>query len=86
MAALLSSIWILSYFLPLSFISPNIPDHFVVVVDQLCLALCDPMDCSMPGFPVLYHLLELGDAIQLSQVLSSPSPPAYNLSQHQGLF
>ena len=48
----------------------------------------------MPGFPVLYPLLELaqthvhlvGDAIQPSHPLLSPSPPAFNLSQHQGLF
>ena len=53
-----------------------------------------PMDCSTLGFPVLHHLLELdqthvhwvGDAIQPSHPLSSPSPPAFNLSQHQGLF
>ena len=52
------------------------------------------MDCSMPGFPVLNHLLKfaqihvhwVGDAIQPSHPLSSPSPPAFNLSQHQGLF
>ena len=52
------------------------------------------MDCSMPGFPVHYHLLELaqthvqrvGDAIRLSHALSFPSPPVLNLSQHQGLF
>ena len=52
------------------------------------------MDCSMPGFPVLHQLLELaqthvhwvGDVIQPSQPLSSPFPPAFNLSQHQGLF
>ena len=52
------------------------------------------MDCSIPGFPVLYCLPELtqthvhgvGDAIQPSHPLSSPSPPALNLSQHQGLF
>ena len=58
------------------------------------LTLCDPMDCSTPGFPVLHHLLELaqthvhwvGGAIQPSHPLSSPSPPALNLSQHQGLF
>ena len=51
------------------------------------------MDCSMPGFPVLHHLPELaqthvhriGDAIQPSHPLSSPPPPAFNLSQHQGL-
>ena len=62
-------------------------------VTQSCQTLCHPMDCSMPGFPVLHHLLELaqtqvhwvGDAIQLSHPLSSPSP-ALNLSQHQGLF
>ena len=53
----------------------------------------DPMDCSTPGLPVLYHILELAqthvrrvsDAIQASHPLSSPSPPAFNLSQHQGL-
>ena len=63
-------------------------------VAQSCLTLCDPMDCSMPGFPVHQQLPELaqtyvhwvGDAIQPSHPLSSPSPPAFNLSQHQGLF
>ena len=63
-------------------------------VAQLCLTLCDPMDCSMPGLPVHHQLLEftqthvhwVGDAIQPSHPLSSPSPPAFNLSQHQGLF
>ena len=52
------------------------------------------MDCSMPGFPVHHQLPELtqtyvhriSDAIQPSHPLSSPSPPAFNLSQHQGLF
>ena len=52
------------------------------------------MDCSMPDFPVLHYLPEfaqthvhwVGDAIQLSHPLSSPSAPAFNLSQHQGLF
>ena len=52
------------------------------------------MDCSMPGFPVHHQLQELaqthihwvGDAIQPSHPLLSPSPPALNLSQHQGLF
>ena len=56
--------------------------------------LCDPMDCSTPGFPVHHQLSELaqthvhwvGDAIQPSHPLSSPSPPAFSLSQHQGLF
>ena len=63
-------------------------------VAQSCLTLCDPMDYSMPGFPVLHQLPELtqthvhpvGDAIQQSHPLSSPSPPAFNLSHHQGLF
>ena len=44
------------------------------------------MDCSKPGFPVHHQLQEVGDAIQPSYPLSSPSPPAFNLSQHQGLF
>ena len=56
-----------------------------------CRTLCDPMDCGMPGFPVLYYLPELaqthvhriGDVIQSSHPLSSPSPPTVNLSQHQ---
>ena len=63
-------------------------------VAQSCLTLCDPMDCSTPGFPVHHQLPELaqahvhgvGNAIQPSHPLSSPSPPAFNLSQHQGLF
>ena len=63
-------------------------------VAQSCLTLCNPIDCSMPGFPVFHHLLELSqthihsasDAIQPSHPLSSPSPPAFHLSQHQGLF
>ena len=63
-------------------------------VTQLCLTLCDPMDCSTPGFPVHHQLPEftqthvhrVGDAIQTPYPLSSPSPPAFNLSQHRGLF
>ena len=63
-------------------------------VTQSCSTLCDPMDCSMPGLPVHHQLLEftqthvhwVGDAIQPSHPLSSPSPPGFNLSQHQGLF
>ena len=61
---------------------------------QLCLTLCDPVDCSMPGFPVHHQLLELtqthvhwvSDAIQPSHPLSFPFPPAFTFSQHQGLF
>ena len=60
-------------------------------VAQLCLTLCDPMNCSMPGLPVHHQLLEftqthihrVGDAIQPSHPLSSPSPPVPNPSQHQ---
>ena len=63
-------------------------------VTQSCLTLCDSMDCSMPGLPVHHQLPEftqthihwVGDAIQPSHPLPSPSPPAFNLSQHQGLF
>ena len=63
-------------------------------VAQSCLTLCDPMDCSMPGFPVHHQLPEIaqthvhrvGDAIQPFHPLSSPSPSAFNLSQHQGIF
>ena len=61
---------------------------------RLCPTLCDPVDCSTRGFPVLPYLPEfaqthvhrVGDAIQPSHPLSPPSPPAFNLSQHQGLF
>ena len=62
-------------------------------VTKLCPTLCDPMGCSMPGFPVLHHLLEFGethvhwvsDVIQPSHPLLSTSHPAFNLYQHQGL-
>ena len=68
--------------------------HQFSSVTQLCLTLCDPMDCSTPGLPVHYQLPELtqthvhwvSDAIQPSHPLLSPSPPVFNLSQHQGLF
>ena len=64
------------------------------LVAQSCPTLCNPMDCSTPGFPVHHqlwalaqtHVHRIGDAIQPSHPLSSPSPPAFNLSQHQGLF
>ena len=63
-------------------------------VAQLGPTLCNPMDCNTPGLPVHQQLLEITqthipwvrDAIQPSHSLSSPSPPALNLSQHQGLF
>ena len=61
---------------------------------QSCPTLCDPMDCSTPGLPVHHQLLEftrthvhwVGDAIQLSHPLLSPSSPTPNSPQHQGLF
>ena len=63
-------------------------------VAQSCPTVCDPMNCSTPGLPVHHQLPEftqthvhrVGDAIQPSHPLSSPSPPAFNLSQNQGLF
>ena len=63
-------------------------------VAQSCSTLCDPMNRSTPGLPVHYQLPEstqthvhwVGDAIQPSHPVSSPSPPALNLTQHQGLF
>ena len=63
-------------------------------VAQSCLTLCDPMNCSMPGLLVHHqlpeftqtHVHQVGDAIQPSHPLSSPSPPAPNPSQHQSLF
>ena len=63
-------------------------------VAQLCTTLCDLMDCSTPGLPVHHqlpeftqtHVLWVSDAIQISHPISSPSPPAFNLSKHQGLF
>ena len=63
-------------------------------VTQLCLILFNRMDCSTPGLPVHHQLQKftqthvhwIGDAIQPSHPLSSPSPPTFNLSQQQGLF
>jgi len=63
-------------------------------ITQLCLTLCNTMDCSTPGFPIHHQLPEptqthvhhVGDAIQPLHPLSFPSPPDFNLSQHQGLF
>ena len=68
--------------------------HQFSSVAQSCPTLCNPMDCSTPGFLVHHQFLEstqthvhrVGDAIQSSHPLLSPSPPAFNLSQHQGLF
>ena len=67
---------------------------FFSSVAQLCLTLCDPMHHSIPGFPVLHSLPEFAQthvhwvdhAIKPSYPLSPSSPPAFNLSQHQGLL
>ena len=71
-----------------------VSDSLFFVVQLLCPALCNPTDCSMPGFPVLNYLIEfphihlcwVSGAIQPFLPLTPPSPPALNLSQHQGLF
>ena len=63
-------------------------------VTQSCLTLCNPMECSMPSLSVQHqrpdltqtHVHWVSDAIQPSHPLSFPSPPAFNLSQRQGLF
>ena len=74
--------------------NPRSPPVQFSFVTQLCPTLCDPMDCSMPDLPVYHQLTEstqthvhwVSDAIQPSHPLLSPSSPALNLSQHQGLF
>ena len=79
------------YFSKIDFYNLNIQFSSVT---QLCLTLCDPMNRRTPGLPVHHQLPEstqnhvhrVGDAIQPSHPLSSPSPPALNLSQHQHLF
>ena len=63
-------------------------------VAQSCPTVCDAIDCSTPGFPVHHqlpefaqtHVHQVGDAIQTSYPLLSPSQPAFSLSQHQDLF
>ena len=68
--------------------------NFYCSVAKSCPTLCDPMDCSAQGVPVLHYLLEFAqtqvhwvdDVIQPSHPLCSSSPPALNLSQHQGPF
>ena len=81
-------------FLPNSGLGTELSILQVSSVTQLSLTLWGPMDCSTPGFPIhrqfpepaQIHVHQVGDAIQPSHPLSSPSPPAFNLSQHQGLF
>ena len=68
--------------------------HVCCSVIKSCLTLCDLGDCRMSGFHALHYLLEIaqthvhcvGDAIQPSHLLLPSSPPALNLSQHQGFF
>ena len=75
-------------------LTPTPPMHQFRSVAQLCPTLCNLMDCNMPDFPVHHQLPEftqihvhwVSDAIKTSHPLSSPSPLALNLSQHQGLF
>ena len=79
---------------PADFQIPRLTSVQFSSVAQSCPALCTPMDCSTPGPLVHHQRLELtqihvhwaSDAIQPSHLLSSPSPLAFNLSQHQGLF
>ena len=73
---------------------PNEPVLHISSVTQSCLTLCDPMDCNTADFTVIDQLPEftqthvhwVGDAIQPSHPLASPSSPTFNLSQYQGLF
>ena len=73
---------------------PSTWNYALSSVAQSCPTLCDLTDYSMPSLPVHHQLLEftqthvhwVGDAVQPSHPLSSPSPPAFNLSQQQGLF
>ena len=79
-----------------SALAPTIPlqQYSYSLVTQSCPTLCNPMDCSTPGLPVHHqppeftqtHLHWVSDAIQPFHPLSSPSPPTFNLSQHQCLF
>ena len=76
-----------------SWTQPSMYTQTVLAV-QLRLTLCDPMDCSTPGFPLLHCLPKfaqtrvhrVSDAIQPSHPLSPPSPPTFSLSQHECLF
>ena len=73
---------------------PSLLRVFLVQFNSVAPTLCNPMDHSTPGLPAHHQLPEFtqthvhwaGDTIQSSHTLSSPSPPMFNLSQHQGLF
>ena len=90
----LFSLFTLSYSIlkrELKFIATDQTLSVSPVQSQSCLTLSNPIDCSMPGFPIHQQLLELAqthvhsvsDAIQSAHPLLSPSPPAFSLSQHQ---
>ena len=78
----------------LNFLKNYMSSYYISSVAPSCLTLCDPVNCSMPGLPVHHqfpgfiqtHVHWVSDAIQPSHPLSSPSSPALNLSQHQGLL
>ena len=84
----------LHMFSPRVCLYPNFFFSWEVVQLLSCVSLCDPMDYSSPGFPVLHHLLEfaqthvhwVNDTIPPSHPLSPPSLPALNLCHHQGLY
>ena len=84
---------VLVIFITLYIIAPQFSSVQFSSVAQSCPSLCNLKDCSTPGLPVHHQLQELaqthvhgaGDAIQPSHPLSAPSPPAFTLSQHQGL-
>ena len=84
----------IQYFAIISMNQPSVSSVQFISVAQSCLTLCDPTDCSTPGLPVHHQLQKLtqthvhwvGDAIQPSHPLSSPSSLALNLSQHQGFL
>ena len=78
----------------IAFLKFHLYNYLFSSVAQSCPTLCDPMNCSTPGLPVHHHLPEFTqthihqviDTIQPSHPLPSPSAPALNPSQHQGLF
>ena len=96
MMKILIAIWfvVAKYFTQISTDGRMLKEIQFSSVAQLCLTLCDPMNCSMPGLPVHHQLPEftqthvprVSDAIQPSHPLLFPSSPALSLSQHQGLF
>ena len=96
MMKILIAIWfvVAKYFTQISTDGRMLKEIQFSSVAQLCLTLCDPMNCSMSGLPVHHQLPEftqthvprVSDAIQPSHPLLFPSPPAPNPSQHQGLF